>query len=127
MNDVFYMTQSKIKAQDIIAILNGLGYNCSTVPARQDTWITVLQENLHITWDFVEDQKSSVPLEAETQAVYDKLSPSTLVIISYHNNNISELQNMLYHVLKQYSGWVCCDDYWRTLYTLQAIQQMKCG
>ena len=55
MNDVFYMTQSKINAHDVVAILSNLDYKCLTSHARQDSWITVLQENLHVAWDFVVD------------------------------------------------------------------------
>ncbi|MEO8393598.1 MAG: hypothetical protein ABI700_11465 [Chloroflexota bacterium] len=126
MEDVFYLMKAVVTAATLKTFLVKAGYAVDTVPARQDSWLIVRINEARFEWDFVEDISRELPLEPEMIETVSTISPVGGAIISYHTNNLPELRDLLFLVLKQFEGWVGCDDRWQVLYTAETIYQMKC-
>jgi hypothetical protein len=126
MEDVFYLMKVALKPAILQSFLQEAGYTVETVPARSDSWLTVRIHEAHFDWDFVVDINTDLPLEPEMIETVSTLSPQGGCIISYHRNDLPELQHLLFLVLNQFGGWVGCDDLWKMLYRAETIYQMKC-
>ena len=127
MEDVFYLMKTAVKASILQSFLTEAGYTVETVPARQESWLTVHIHQAHFDWDFVADFQRDLPLEPEAIEVSSRISPQGGWIISYHTRDSTELRDLLFLVLQQFEGWVGCDDLWKVLYTAETIDQMKCN
>ena len=123
MNDVFYITQLSIISKDVSPIIFQLGYVCD---ALLEDWLSIRSDDMHMTLDFVRDQRQYIPLGETAQSKYDKLHASTIIIVSFHNKNYEQLLEILEQLLAQLGGWVACDDDWNIFYTVSTIKNINC-
>jgi hypothetical protein len=108
-------------------ILIDAGYHTESSLARIDSWLRVYKDEMSFYWDLIENQKEFVPLGEFEQRVYDHLSPKAFYIVSYRKTYTEELRRMLSLILKQFGGWVACDDDWKIIYTIETLDQMTCS
>lgn len=126
MKDSFYMSDEVITTEQIRTIVTNLDYTCSSIPSRQDDWIEINSDKLYVTWDFVDDQKATFPLEPDEQAKYDTLKVQTLVIVSFYTKDFQEVVRILHAVLSKLGGWVACDDDWENFSDIDTILNLQC-
>lgn len=127
MEDVFYLMKATVRTSVLKSFLIGAGYVVETVPAREESWLTVHIHQARFEWDFVADVIHDLSLEPEAIEACSRISLQGGWIISYHPSDLPELRALLVLVLRQFGGWVGCDDLWTVLYTAETIDQMRCA
>ena len=102
MNDVFFLTDKKVSLNELIIIFAALT-NCTIKVSAQAGMLQTWCNDAHIDLTLMSADEFSDPADLETLS---KHCISTVILISYHENDKAQLDKYAAMLSDTFGGWL---------------------